>query len=129
MENNQRNRGNTNDRMNQQEERQNQQNDWNNESMNTSSGLRDQSQREQDSSGSGRSYDYGTEGSNEEDMNQQLGRNSNQQNVSNPTTTPGSGSDNMPSPGRSDSRTGKGSGLTTKQSTTGSDFDGQNRTS
>lgn len=129
MENNQRNRGNTNDRMNQQEDRQNQQNDWNNESMNTASGMREQSQREQDNSGSGRSYDYGTEGSSEEDMNQELGHNSNQQNISNPTNTPGRGGDNMPNLGRNDSRTGMGSGLTTKQSTTGSDFDGQNRTS
>jgi len=130
MEQNQRNSNNQSNRMGQQDDRQNQQNDWNNESMNTGSGLREQSQREQDSSGSGRSYDYGTEGSStEEDTNQQLGRNSNQQNISNPTTTPGSSSDNMPGTGRSDTRTGMGSGLTTKQSTTGSDFDGQNRTS
>jgi hypothetical protein len=87
-------------------------------------------QRDQDEAGSGRSYDYGSEGSSEEDMNQQLGRNSNQQNISNPTTTstPGTGSDSMPGVGNN-SRAGAGSGMTTKQGTTGSDFDGQNRTS
>jgi len=115
------------DNSNQSSNQRNQQNDWNNESQNTASGLRNDMQQEQDSAGSGRSYDYGTEGSSEEDQNQQLGRNSNQQNVSNPVNTPGTGNDNMP--GRSDSRTGSGSGLTTKQSITGSDFDGQNRNS
>ncbi len=98
----------------------------NNESLNTASGLRNELQQEQDDAGSGRSYDYGTEGSNEssteEGMNQQLGRNSNQQNVSNPTTTPGAGSDPIPGTGRSDTRAGTGSGLTTKQNITGSDF-------
>ena len=130
MEHNQRNNSNQSDRMDQQNDRQNQQNDWNNESLNTASGLREKTQQEQDSAGSGRSYDYGTEGSStEEDMNEQLGRNSNQQDVSNPITTPGKGGENMPSVGRNDHRTGMGSGHTTKQSTTGSDFDGQNRTS
>jgi len=115
-----------NDRMDQPD---NMRNEQNNESQNTSSGMRDDMQREQDSSGSGRSYDYGTEGSTEEDMNQDLGHNSNQQTLSNPTTTstPGTGSDNMPAFGHS--RAGRGSGITTKQTTTGSDFDGQNRTS
>jgi hypothetical protein len=129
MENNQRNSGNRsgNDRMDQQDQTRDQQSNWNNESMNTASNMREELQREQDSSGSGRSYDYGSQGSTEEDMNQDLGRNSNQQNVSNPINTPGTGSDNMP--GRSDSRAGAGSGMTTKQSITGSDFDGQNRDS
>ena len=116
--------------MGQQDTMRDQQSERNNESMNTASGLREQSQREQDSAGSGRSYDYGTEGSRtEEDMNEQLGRNSNQQNISNPINTPGKGGENMPSVGRNDSRTGMGSGMTTKQSITGSDFDGQNRDS
>lgn len=116
-----------NDRMDQQENMRNQQDNQNNESMNTASGLRDELKQEQDGAGSGRSYDYGTEGSTEEDTNQQLGRNSNQQNVSNPVNTPGTGNDNMP--GRSDSRAGAGSGMTTKQNITGSDYDGQNRNS
>jgi hypothetical protein len=124
MEQNQRNSGN--DRMDQQDSR-NQQDNWNNESMNTASGMRDQMERQQDDMGSGRSYDYGTEGSSEENLNQDLGRNSNQQNVSNPISTPGTGNDNMP--GSSDSRAGTGSGMTTKQNITGSDFDGQNRNS
>ena len=106
-----------------------QQNNQDSDSLNTSSGLREQAQRQEDESGSGRSYDYGSENSTEDDMNQQLGRNSNQQNVSNPISTPGAGSDNLPGSGRSDSRAGMGSGQTTKQSITGSDFDGQNRTS
>ena len=126
MENNQRNSSNSNERM-QQDQMGNQQSDMNNESLNTASNMRNELQREQDSSGSGRSYDYGTEGSSEEDQNQQLGRNSNQQNVSNPISTPGAGNDNMP--GHSGSRAGTGSGLTTKQSVTGNDFDGQDRTS
>ncbi len=129
MEQNQRNSGNQNDRMEQDDTMRNQQNERNDESMNTASGLREQTQREQDSSGSGRSYDYGTEGSTEEDMNERLGRNSNQQDISNPVNTPGKGGENMPSTGRNDHRTGMGSGMTTKQSITGSDFDGQNRTS
>ena len=128
MENNQRNSSsNTGNERTQQDQMREQKNDWNNESQNTSSGMRNEMSREQDESGSGRSYDYGTEGSSEEDMNQQLGRNSNQQNISNPLNTPGIGNDNMP--GRSDSRVGTGSGLTTKQNTTGSDYDGQNRNS
>lgn len=101
-------------------DQQNGSNQQNNESLNTASGLRDQSQREQDSAGSGRSYDYGTEGSSEEDMNQNLGRNSNQQDVTNPITP---GSDTMP--GHSDSRAGMGSGQSTKQNIAGSDLDGQ----
>jgi hypothetical protein len=129
MENNQRNSNNRsgNERMDQQDQTRDQQRNWNNESMNTASNMREELQREQDSSGSGRSYDYGSQGSSEEDTNQDLGRNSNQQNVSNPINTPGKGNDNMP--GRSDSRAGSGSGMTTKQSITGSDFDGQNRDS
>jgi len=127
MENNQRNSGmNNNDRMDQDKKR-NQQDNQNNESLNTASDMRNEMRREQDDAGSGRSYDYGTEGSSEENMNQDLGRNSNQQNVSNPVNTPGTGNDNMP--GRSDSRTGTGSGLSMKQSVTGSDYDGQNRNS
>ena len=114
--------------MDQQDQMRDQQQNRNNESQNTASNMREEIQREQDGSGSGRSYDYGTQGSSEEDMNQQLGRNSNQQDVSNPISTPpGTGSDSMP--GRSDSRAGQGSGMTTKQSITGSDFDGQNRES
>ena len=97
-----------------------------NESLNTASGLRNEMREEQDGTGSGRSYDYGTEGSTEEDLNEQLGRNSNQQNVSNPINTPGAGG-SPAGTGRSDSRAGSGSGLTTKQNITGSDFDGQNR--
>jgi hypothetical protein len=128
MEKNQRdNRNQSSTDRTQQDQTRNQQNDWNNESQNTASGLRNEMKREQDESGSGRSYDYGTEGSSEEDTNQQLGRNSNQQNVSNPLNTPGTGNDNMP--GRSDSRAGTGSGTTTKQSVSGSDYDGQNRNS
>jgi hypothetical protein len=129
MEHNQRNSGNRsgNDRIEQQDRTRNEQDNGNNESMNTSSNMREELKREQDSSGSGRSYDYGTQGSSEEDVNQDLGRNSNQQNVSNPISTPGTGNDNMP--GRSDSRAGAGSGITTKQSITGNDFDGQNRNS
>jgi len=127
MEKNQsNNRNQSSDRM-QEDQTRNQQNDWNNESQNTTSGLRNEMQQEQDETGSGRSYDYGTEGSSEEDTNQQLGRNSNQQNVSNPLSTPGTGNDNMP--GQSDSRVGTGSGITTKQNITGSDYDGQNRNS
>lgn len=130
MEKNQRNRGDQSDRMNQQDNLRDQQNNMNNESMNTASGLRDQTRREQDGTGSGRSYDYGTEGSRtEEDMNERLGQNSNQQDISNPINTPGKGGENMPSTGRNDHRTGMGSGLSTKQSVTGSDFDGQNRES
>lgn len=121
MEKNQRNSG------NQQDQKLNQKNDWNNESQNTASNMRDNMQREQDESGSGRSYDYGTEGSSEEELNQDLGRNSNQQDVSNPISTPGTGNDNMP--GGRNTAAGSGSGLTTKQSVTGSDYDGQNRTS
>lgn len=135
MENNQRNSGNRsgNERTGQQDQMRDQRNDQRNEqdseSLNTASGLRNEMKRNQDEAGSGRSYDYGTEGSSEEDLNQQLGRNSNQQNVSNPISTPGTGNDNMPGTGRSDSRAGTGSGLTTKQGTTGSDYDGQNRNS
>jgi hypothetical protein len=112
---------------NDQMDQDNMHNEQNNESLNTASNMRNELQREQDSSGSGRSYDYGVEGSSEEDMNQDLGSNSNQQNVSNPISTPGTGNDNLP--GRSDSRAGAGSGMTTKQNITGSDFDGQNRNS
>ena len=116
---------NRNDRMGQGD---NMQNEQNNESLNTASGLRDQAERQSSSSeGSGRSYDYGTEGSSEEEMNEQLGRNSNQQTISNPVNTPGASGSSMPGTGRSDSRAGTGSGLTTKQNITGSDFDGQNR--
>lgn len=126
MEKNQRKSGN--DRMDQQDQTRDQQSNTNNESMNKASNMREELKREQDSTGSGRSYDYGTQGSSEEDLNRDLGRNSNQQNVSNPVSTPpGKGNDNMP--GRSDSRAGSGSGMTTKQSVTGSDFDGQNRDS
>ncbi len=110
----------------QQDQMSNQQSSQANESQNTASGMRNEMKKEQDDAGSGRSYDYGTEGS-EEDQNQQLGRNSNQQNVSNPVSTPGTGNDNMP--GRSGSRAGTGSGQTKKQSITGSDYDGQNRNS
>ena len=117
------NQTNTSDRASQDLQR----NEQNNESMNTASGLRDQSEREQDESGSGRSYDYGTEGSSEEAMNQQTGRNSNQQTVSNPLSTPGTGSSDALPGTNSDSRAGTGSGMTTKQSITGSDFDGQDR--
>lgn len=99
----------------------------NNESLNTASGLRNETEQQQDSSGSGRSYDYGSGSSTEEGQNQQLGRNSNQQTVSNPLSTPGTGSSDALPGTNSDSRAGMGSGLTTKQSTTGSDFDGQNR--
>lgn len=123
MEQNQRDSSNTNENRQQDNLR----NEQNNESLNTASGLGEQAERQQEGSGSGRSYDYGTEGSSEEGMNQQLGRNSNQQTVSNPLSTPGSGSsDALPGTG-SDSRAGMGSGMTTKQSITGSDFDGQNR--
>lgn len=128
MEQNQRNTADSNaggsERTEQQDAQRNQQN---NESLNTASGLRDQAQDQQDSSGSGRSYDYGTEGSSEESTNQQLGRNSNQQTISNPLSTPGSGSSDALPGTNSDSRAGTGSGMTTKQNITGSDFDGQNR--
>jgi len=128
MEKNQRdNRNQSDNQRTQQDPTRNQQSDWNNESQNTSSNMRKDMEREEDSSGSGRSYDYGTEGSNEENLNQDLGRNSNQQNVSNPVNTPGTGNDNMP--GGRNSAAGTGSGLTTKQSVTGSDYDGQNRNS
>jgi hypothetical protein len=102
-------------------------NEQNNESLNTASGLRNELQNQQDSAGSGRSYDYGTEGSSEEDQNQQLGRNSNQQNISNPLSTPQTDSSDALPGTHSNSRAGTGSGLTTKQNITGSDFDGQNR--
>ncbi|HUQ97333.1 MAG TPA: hypothetical protein VM010_06685, partial [Chitinophagaceae bacterium] len=75
-----------NERMNQPDQSQGQQGGDN---INTASGLRDELKRDQSEAGSGRSYDYGAEGSTEEDLNEQLGRNSNQQNVSNPVNTPG----------------------------------------
>jgi hypothetical protein len=77
--------------------------------------------------GSGRSYDYGTEGS---DMSDTSRRNSDagQQNAS---ASRGGTSDmddeSIAGAGR-DTRTQRGSGLTTKRSITGSDFDGQNST-
>jgi hypothetical protein len=126
MEHNQTNSS-GNEHTDQQEQWQTEQSSRNNQSLNTASNMREELQREQDGSGSGRSYDYGAEGSSEDDMNQQLGRNSNQQTVSNPISTPGAGNDNLP--GHSDSRAGTGSGMTTKQSITGNDFDGQNRSS
>lgn len=128
MEQNQKNdmdrNENSNERMGQQDDMRNQQG---NESLNTASGLREQAGQQSDDAGSGRSYDYGSENSTEEDTNQQLGRNSNQQNVSNPVNTPGTDSDATTGAGRNESRAGTGSGLTTKQNITGSDFDGQNR--
>ena len=113
-----------------------QQNDQDNLNLNTASGLRQQATLQEDASGSGRSYDYGAEGSTEEEMNQQLGRNSNQQNISgtqqnasemNNNSTTDLGNDSISGAGRSSSRAGTGSGLDTKRSVTGSDFDGQNR--
>jgi hypothetical protein len=112
-----------------------QQNDQDNQSLNTAAGLRQQATQQQDASGSGRSYDYGTEGSNEEEINQQLGLNSNQQTVTgtqdasgqNNNSTTDLGNDSISGAGRSSSRAGTGSGLDTKRSVTGSDFDGQNR--
>lgn len=86
----------------------------NDESLNTSSqpGQMDREGKEQ---GSGRSYDYGTEG-----QGQQTGR----QNVgSEGSSNMGNRSDHARESG---SGMGQGSGLNTKRSVTGSDYDGQN---
>jgi hypothetical protein len=129
------NLGNNNDSNQRGNDNTEQQKDQDNLSLNTASGLRQQATLQEDASGSGRSYDYGSEGSTEEEMNQQLGLNSNQQNISgtqdasgqNNNSTTDLGNDSISGAGRSSSRAGSGSGMDTKRSTTGSDFDGQNR--
>ena len=84
---------------NQRSQQENTQNQQTSDNLNTAAGLRAQTERlSDDSSGSGRSYDYGSENSTEEDLNEQLGRNSNQQNASNPINTPGASSDNPAGP-------------------------------
>jgi hypothetical protein len=126
MEQNQRNSNNPNDRM---EQPGNMRNEQGNENLNTASGLREQAERQSDAEGSGRSYDYGSENSTEEDMNQQLGRNSNQQNVSGENSNPTAdmGSDSITGMRSTNTRAGTGSGLHTKNNITGSDYDGQAR--
>lgn len=125
MDQDQRNSNNTGEAGNEQQD------NMNNESLNTASGLRAQAERQSDSAGSGRSYDYGAEGSTEEDLNQQLGRNSNQQNVSgnsgNDQSSESDDSGSISGAGRTDSRMGSGSGLSPLSGTTGSDLDGQTR--
>ena len=93
-----------------------------NRDMEQNESLRDAEQ------GSGRSYDYGTEGS---DMDRGgTGRrndHSGHQNLSSNTGGTVDMGPNSITGSNRESRAGTGSGLNTKRSVTGSDFDGQNK--
>lgn len=104
-------------------------NQQNNENQNVHSTTNPGNERMGADQGTGRSYDYGTPGSEPDNMNEQQNvSNDRQQGTSNNSGgTSDMGNNALTSGSRSDSRAGTGSGLNTKRSITGSDFDGQNK--
>jgi hypothetical protein len=79
--------------------------------------------------GSGRSYDYGTEGSDMDTNSTRRTDHTSHQNLSSNTGgTVDMGPNSLTGSNNRTSRAGTGSGLNTKRGVTGSDFDGQNKT-